>query len=66
MERLRVAMNVLRERLGRERAPTRDRRLIEELREIVERCAVPVLDARTADAILDYDDDGLPDSTTVQ
>ena len=61
MERLRVAMNVLRERLGRERAPTRDRRLSEELREIGERCAaLPTLDPRTPENIVGYDERGLP------
>jgi antitoxin VapB len=61
MERLRLAMNVLRERLGRGRAPTRDHRLSEELHEIGERCAaLPTLNSRTPENIVGYDERGLP------
>lgn len=46
------------ERLRRERV---DRRLADELDEIALHCSrLPVLDSRSADEILDYDEDGLP------
>ncbi|HEY7444116.1 MAG TPA: type II toxin-antitoxin system VapB family antitoxin [Vicinamibacterales bacterium] len=51
----------LRERLARLGGRRRRRRLRDELREIAERCArLPTLDARTAEEILGYDDEGLP------
>lgn len=51
----------LRERLARETGRTRVIPLREELAAIRRRCAaLPVLDARTADEILGYDDHGLP------
>ena len=51
----------LRERLARLRARPRRRLLSEELREIGERCAaLPRLDDRSEDEILDYDADGIP------
>lgn len=50
----------LAERLARE-VRRRDRRLGAEVRRIQERVAqLPVLDARSADAIIGYDDRGLP------
>ncbi len=56
-----AVLNALRERLAREtrRRPTRPLR--EELRAIRERCArLPILDRRTPDEILGYDERGLP------
>jgi antitoxin VapB len=51
----------LRERLARLRSRPRRRPLREELREIGRRCAaLPTLDDRAADAILGYDERGLP------
>jgi len=51
----------LRERLAREAGRTRAIPLREELAAIRRRCAdLPVLDTRTADEILGYDDQGLP------
>lgn len=51
----------LRERLSRVRRPRRARRLQAEIRAIQKRvAALPVLDARSADEILGYDDDGVP------
>jgi antitoxin VapB len=45
-------------RVRRERAP---RGLVDELEEIAEHCSsLPVLDGRSADEILGYDDGGLP------
>ena len=53
-------VTALRERLRRLRARPR-RRLRDDLREIGERCSrLPTLDDRPADAILGYDDRGLP------
>lgn len=51
----------LRERLARETGRTRPVALHEELAAIRQRCsALPVLDDRTADDILGYDERGLP------
>jgi len=51
----------LRERLDRQRGRPRRPDLADELRRIGERvAALPVLDSRTADEILGYDDRGLP------
>lgn len=51
----------LEERLKRVRARHPGRSLADELDEIALRCAtLPVLDVRTADEILGYDDVGLP------
>jgi antitoxin VapB len=51
----------LRERLARETGRTRYIPLADELAGIRRRCAaLPVLDARTADEILGYDEHGLP------
>lgn len=51
----------LRDRLSRLRRERRSRRLADKLDEIALRCANrPVRDARPADEILGYGDDGLP------
>lgn len=51
----------LRERLARVRRRYRGRRLADELDEIAMRCAkLPVLDTRSAEEILGYDERGLP------
>ncbi len=51
----------LRERLARLRRGRPKRRLADELEAIAEHCAsLPVLDARTPDEILEYDDRGMP------
>jgi antitoxin VapB len=51
----------LRERLARVRHRQRRRRLADELDEIAKRCAaLPVLDTRSHDEILGYDEKGLP------
>lgn len=54
-------LNALRERLLRERGRSATIPLGEELRAIAERCSkLPILDARSADEILGYDQAGLP------
>lgn len=56
-----AVLNALRERLERHRGRRRSGRLAETLMDIGRRCArLPVLDDRTADEILGYDDQGLP------
>ena len=51
----------LRDRLIRIRLERTSRRLADELEEIAEHCAsLPVLDDRTAEQILGYDESGLP------
>jgi antitoxin VapB len=51
----------LRERLARIRRERSKRRRADELEAIAEHCAnLPVLDARTPEEILEYDDRGLP------
>jgi antitoxin VapB len=51
----------VRERLLREAGRSRSGSLTEELLEIGRRCAsLPVLDARSPDELLGYDEDGLP------
>jgi antitoxin VapB len=51
----------LRERLERVNRRPRPRSLVDELDEIARRCAaLPVLDHRSADEILGYDQNGLP------
>ena len=56
-----AVLNALRERLGREEARRRAPTLQRELAKIRQRCsALPVMDPRTADAIIGYDDHGLP------
>lgn len=56
-----AVLRALRERLVRERGRTRSSRARDELRAIRERCSrLPVLDARSPDEILGYDEHGLP------
>jgi antitoxin VapB len=57
-----AVINALRERLARQKHRRRQGRpLSEELRAIGERiAAMPVLDSRRAEEILDYDERGLP------
>lgn len=51
----------LRERLARQKGRLRTPRLRDELRAIRKRCAaLPVLDERSADEILGYDQHGIP------
>ncbi|HTG35569.1 MAG TPA: type II toxin-antitoxin system VapB family antitoxin [Thermoanaerobaculia bacterium] len=51
----------LRDRIARLRRERTRRRLADELDEIATHCArLPVLDPRTPDAILGYDENGLP------
>jgi antitoxin VapB len=51
----------LRDRLARVRRERPRRRLADELEEIAEHCSgLPVLDSRSADEILGYDDHGVP------
>jgi antitoxin VapB len=51
----------LRDRLARVRRERSKRRLADELDEIARHCSrLPVLDSRTPDEILDYDEHGLP------
>jgi antitoxin VapB len=57
----RAVIVALRERLGRLKARRRPRSLRDDLREIGRRCAaLPTLDGRSADAILGYDEHGVP------
>jgi antitoxin VapB len=54
-------IRALRERLLRERGRARSVPLTEELRSIRKRCStLPVLDDRTPDEIVGYDENGLP------
>jgi len=56
-----AVVKALRERLRREEGRVRGRDLREELVAIRERCVtLPVLDDRTADEIIGYDDHGVP------
>lgn len=51
----------LQERLDRLRRSGRKHRLVEEINAISQRCSsLPVVDARSADEILGYDESGLP------
>ena len=51
----------LRERLQRVRRERSSKRLVDELEEIAVRCSqLPVLDPRSSDEILGYDEHGLP------
>lgn len=53
--------NALRDRIKRIQRQRSGRCLADELDEIARHCSsLPVLDARTADEILGYDDNGLP------
>lgn len=57
----RAVTEALRERLQREQRRRSRRRLVDELTEIADHCAsLPMRDARDADEILGYDDQGLP------
>ncbi len=56
-----AVLNALRERVYREKSKRRTLRARDELRAVRERCRrLPVLDSRTPDEILGYDDSGLP------
>ncbi len=56
-----AVVNALRERLMRQRGKPRPSNVRDELRAIRERCArYPVLDSRSAEQILGYDEHGLP------
>lgn len=56
-----AVLNALRERLSREEVRRRAPSLRRELEAIRKRCSsLPVLDARSADEILGYDEHGLP------
>jgi antitoxin VapB len=56
-----AVVTALRERLGRVRRPRRATRLRADIQAIQKRVAkLPVLDARAADDILDYDQHGAP------
>ena len=51
----------LQERLDRIRAASKGKSFVDEILEIGRRCAaLPVLDDRTPDEIIGYDEDGLP------
>jgi len=56
-----AVLNALRERVYREKSKRRKLSARDELRAVRERCRrLPVLDSRTPDEILGYDDSGLP------
>lgn len=56
-----AVINALRERLRREQGRTRLTRVRDEIRAIRQRCAsLPVQDTRGAEAILGYDEHGVP------
>ncbi len=56
-----AVLNALRERLTREQGRLKTPRLRDELRAIRKRCAsLPVLDDRSPEATLGYDEHGLP------
>ena len=56
-----AVVTALRERLDRVRRPHRARRLLAEIRAIQNRVAkLPELDARSAEDIIGYDENGLP------
>lgn len=56
-----AVITALRERLDRIRCGHRGTRLVDELAEIARQCAeLPVRDARNAETILGYGEDGLP------
>jgi antitoxin VapB len=56
-----AVIKALQDRLARVRRRRPARRLADDLDEIARRCAsLPVLDSRTPDEILGYDDRGLP------
>jgi len=56
-----ATIKALEERLSRERGRIRGPHLLDEIQAIRQRCgALPVLDARSPDEILGYDDIGVP------
>lgn len=56
-----AVLNALRERLTREQERRQTPRLRDQLRAIRQRCAqLPVLDTRSPDEIVGYDDHGVP------
>ena len=56
-----AVLNALRERLKRQKGRVQAPRLRDELRAIRERCSkLPVLDSRSPEEILGYDENGLP------
>lgn len=56
-----AVIKALRDRLDRVRRERTQRSLADELEEIADSCArLPVLDTRSADDILGYDENGLP------
>lgn len=56
-----AVIKALRDRLSRVRRERSRRRLADELEDIAKHCAsLPVVDARPADEILEYDEHGLP------
>jgi antitoxin VapB len=56
-----AVIKALRDRLSRVRRERSGRRLADELEDIAKHCAsLPVLDARSADEILAYNEHGLP------
>ena len=56
-----AVIKALRDRLARLRRERSKRRVADELEEIARHCAsLPVLDPRSADEILEYDERGLP------
>lgn len=58
---MRAFIQVLRDGLARVRRKRSKRRLADELEEIAKYCAgLPVLDTRSANEILGYDEHGLP------
>lgn len=56
-----VVLNALRERLQRQEGRVRAPLLVDELRAIRVRCSnLSVLDSRSPEELIDYDEDGLP------
>jgi antitoxin VapB len=56
-----AVIKALRDRLSRVRRERSGRRLADELEDIAKHCAsLPILDARSAEEILGYDEHGLP------
>ena len=56
-----AVIHALRDRLRRTEGRRNPRSLVDELREISDRCAaLPVLDTRSADEVLGYDEIGVP------
>ena len=56
-----AVIKALRERLARIRQPRADHNLAKELEEIADHCAsLPLLDSRSVDEIVGYDEQGMP------